>query len=182
MRVLGFAGSPRVGGNSELLLDEALRGATDAGAETVRIRLADAGIGPCDACAVCKKTGECVNDDGLAALREEMERADVCLFSTPIYFWGPSAQLKAFVDRWYSFQVKGQGFMRGKRAGLICTFNAKTPETARHTVGMFEDALRYMGVGFDHRLLVSAAGLGEVAGDADALAQAYRLGGELAKG
>jgi len=99
MNVLGIYGSPRNGGNSDLLLDKALEGARSAGAETFSVYARDLKISGCDSCGACNKTGECVILDDMQSVYPLLRDADVSLFSSPIYFYGLPAQVKALIDR-----------------------------------------------------------------------------------
>ncbi|MFL7790743.1 MAG: NAD(P)H-dependent oxidoreductase [Anaerolineae bacterium] len=140
-QVLGIVGSPRRGGNTDILVDEALAGAAEAGALTEKVVLSKLDIGPCRACDACKKTGKCAQQDDLPALLEQMEQSQVWVLGTPVYYWGPTAQFKAFVDRWY-----GAGKVvtfKGKRVILTIPLGSDAPYDARHTVGMLEDALAW---------------------------------------
>ena len=104
--LIGIGGSSRKGGNTDILLDEALRGAADTGAEVDRVHIADLAIGRCLACGGCAKTGVCVVKDDAPELLERMWAADALLVSTPIYFMGPPSQLKALIDRGQSMWVR----------------------------------------------------------------------------
>ncbi len=75
--VLGVAGSPRRGGNSETLLDEVLNGAKEAGAVTEKIVLAQSNFSPCKACDACSWTGTCIQDDDMAIIVEKMKASRV---------------------------------------------------------------------------------------------------------
>lgn len=176
MYVLGFVGSPRHGGNTDILVEEALRAASELGGTSKKIYLADLHIEPCKACDACRSDGVCATRDDMDAVRAEMEKADAYVIGTPVYFWGPSAQLKKFVDRWYAFQRKGRCFMNGKKAAVVCAFGDEDPATARNVVGMFEEAFKYLEVDFVDRLLVSAYEKGEVKNDQKALEAARALG------
>lgn len=179
-RVIGIVGSPRRNGNTEILVDEVLAGAEEAGAQTKKITLNDLNIAPCQACNACLKTGECVQQDDMAKLLEKMESSQVWVFGTPIYWWGPTAQFKAFIDRWYG--VKKTVF-RGRRVILVIPLGGGDPYYARHTVGMFEDILPYQGM--EHFATILALGVGsrgEVRGHTNVLAKARRIGREAISG
>lgn len=140
-RVLGIVGSPRHGGNTETLIDEVLAGAAEMGAQTEKVMVSKLDIGPCRACDACGKLGKCAQQDDLPALLEQMEQSDVWVLGTPVYYWGPTAQFKAFVDRWY-----GAGKIvafEGKRVILTIPLGSSDVYDARHTVGMLEDALAW---------------------------------------
>ena len=99
-RALGIVGSPRRGGNTETLVDAVLAGAAEAGAQVEKVILDELDVRPCRACNACRKTGACVQQDDMAGLLEQMQRSDVWVLGTPVYWWGPTAQFKAFLDRW----------------------------------------------------------------------------------
>lgn len=140
-RVLGIIGSPRRGGNTEILVDEMLAGATEAGAPTEKVILSKLDIGPCRACDACAKIGKCVQEDDMHALLEQMAQSDVWVLGTPVYYWGPTAQFKAFIDRWYG-AGKTVAF-EGKRVILAIPLGSGDARDARHTVGMLQDALAW---------------------------------------
>lgn len=99
MLVLGLAGSPRRGGNSESLLDEALLGAREAGATVEKVALSALRFSPCTACGACEETGVCVLEDDMQGLYELLGAADALIFASPMYFYGVSAWAKAAIDR-----------------------------------------------------------------------------------
>jgi multimeric flavodoxin WrbA len=97
--VLGLAGSPRWGGNSDILLDEALAGAREAGASTEKLVLEGLAIRPCQNCDGCLHTGVCIIDDDMQAIHHKLKEADRLVLATPVFFLGLPAQAKAMVDR-----------------------------------------------------------------------------------
>ena len=99
-RVLILSGSPRKGGNSDLLCDEFMRGAIESGNEVEKIRVAEKKIGFCSACYYCRDHGGvCVKKDDMAEILQKMIDADVIVLSSPVYFYSIDAQLKAVIDR-----------------------------------------------------------------------------------
>lgn len=106
MKVLGFSGSPRVNGNTELLLKELLRGASDAGAMTELIRVRGVRFDPCISCNRCFETGRCAVEDEFQALYDKIAEADHIVLASPIYFMGLSAWAKTLVDRCQCFWAK----------------------------------------------------------------------------
>jgi hypothetical protein len=98
-RVLGLAGSPRRGGNSELLLDRFLDGAQSVGAAVEKIVVTRLKIAGCIACDGCHKDGHCVVKDDFQALNEMLIAADVIALAAPLFFWNLPAATKALVDR-----------------------------------------------------------------------------------
>lgn len=99
-KVLILSGSPRKGGNSDLLCDEFAKGAVEAGHIVEKVRVAEKKIGNCFACYYCAKhSGECVQKDDMAELLQKMIDADVLVLASPVYFYSIDAQLKAVIDR-----------------------------------------------------------------------------------
>ncbi|MCJ7625739.1 MAG: flavodoxin family protein [Anaerolineaceae bacterium] len=179
--VLGIVGSPRRGGNTDILVDEVLRGAEGAGAKVEKVYLRDLDIRPCLACDSCRKTGKCVQKDDAPALLEQMEHSDVWVLGTPVYFWGPSAQLKALIDRIYVYgSVQYTAFI-GRHAILAIPFGDTYEGTARHTEGMLKDTLDYLKVKHVDTILAPGANdRGEIHNFPDVLAAAHRAGKKVA--
>lgn len=99
MRVLGIAGSPRRGGNTDLLLEEALKGAASKDAEVKTVVLNPLQIAPCQHCDACLETGRCRIKDDMQGVYDELEQADRIVLAAPIHFMGLSAQMKVMIDR-----------------------------------------------------------------------------------
>lgn len=178
-RILGLVGSPRKGGNTDILVDTVLEGAEEAGGKAEKIMLADLKIGPCRACYECRKTGKCIQKDDMETIFAKMRRSHIWVIGTPVYWWGPSAQTKIFVDRWFAkiFRKSDLSIFKGKRVILAIPMGENNPRTARHIVGMFKDALNYIdGVLFGWILAPGAYEKGEVAAHKRVLKRAAKLG------
>lgn len=98
-KILILSGSPRKNGNSDILCDEFMRGALEAGNEVEKIRVAEISIGYCRACYACRETGVCAIKDDMAEVLQRMIDADVIVLASPVYFYSIDAQLKAVIDR-----------------------------------------------------------------------------------
>jgi multimeric flavodoxin WrbA len=99
MKVLGIYGSPRPGGNSDVLLDHALEGAGRAGAEVKRIYVRDLAIAGCRECGGCDQTGECVQPDDMHKVYPLLTEARAVIIATPIFFYAMPGPLKCLIDR-----------------------------------------------------------------------------------
>ncbi|MBM3148631.1 MAG: flavodoxin family protein [Chloroflexi bacterium] len=117
MRILGICCSPRKGGNTEILVREALGAAREVGCETELILIAEKDIAPCDGCGSCLATAACKIKDDMQQVYDELERADGIIFGTPVYFINVSAQAKAVIDRTYAFLYSRK--LRGKVAAAV---------------------------------------------------------------
>jgi multimeric flavodoxin WrbA len=103
MDIVAFNGSPRVNGNTELLLNEALKPLQESGHAIKRFDLNRMTIKPCQDCGGCSKTGICVYKDDMREVSLAIQEADRIVLASPIFFFGLSAQAKAMIDRCQAF-------------------------------------------------------------------------------
>ena len=112
-KVLILSGSPRKGGNSDLLCSEFARGTQESGNEVEIIRVAAKKIAPCSGCYFCRAHGgQCAHQDDMAEVLQKMIDADVIVLASPVYFYSIDAQLKAVIDRTVArwLEVKNKDF------------------------------------------------------------------------
>jgi hypothetical protein len=123
MYVVGIAGSPRRGGNTETLLDKAIEGASSAGAEIRKIILNELSFVPCQECDVLKDDGSCVIEDDMRQVYRETLRADAIIVASPIFFGSVSAQTKMMIDRfqclWRAKNVLSCDIIKRRRPGIF---------------------------------------------------------------
>lgn len=105
-KVIGIFGSPRQNGNSDILLNSAIRGVETSGAGIERIIVRDLKIAPCNSCGGCWEKGVCVIADDMQKVYSLLTEADGIIVASPIYFMGVSAQLKALIDRCQAFWAR----------------------------------------------------------------------------
>ena len=99
-KVLILSGSPRKGGNSDILCDEFAKGARDKGHDVEKIRVAEKKIAPCTGCYFCKDHGgRCAFNDDMGEILQKIIDCDVLVLSSPVYFYSICAQLKTLIDR-----------------------------------------------------------------------------------
>jgi len=105
-KLLCISGSPRRGGNTDRLLNEAAAGAANKGALVKQIILADLEINPCQHCDGCIQTGgRCVIEDDMQQIHQELREFDCFILASPIFFMGVTAQAKAMIDRCQALYV-----------------------------------------------------------------------------
>lgn len=102
MKVLAISSSPRKNGNSDLLCNQFLEGAVQAGHCVEKIRLVELNIHPCTACCGCAESRVCVQQDSMAEVLDKVIEADVIVLAVPVYFYSMAAQMKIFIDRCFS--------------------------------------------------------------------------------
>jgi multimeric flavodoxin WrbA len=190
MNVLGIFGSPRRGGNTELLLEEALRGAEKEGAKVERLFLSNFTITPCQECHGCDATGKCVILDDMQKIYPRLLEADVIILASPIFFYGVTAWTKALIDRsqalWarkYLLKDPSLGETGKKRKGFFISVGAtKGPrvfEGAILTVKYFFDVLNAEYAG--ELVFRGIEAKGDILKHPDALQQALEAGRRLAQ-
>jgi multimeric flavodoxin WrbA len=187
MKVLGIMGSPRVGGNSDVLLSQALAGAKAAGADVEKIILDRKKIAGCKDCKKCNKMGVCAIKDDMAEIQTKILDAYAVIHSVPVYFWSMTAQMKAYLDRWCVFfdaewrwQKMYYPKMRGKRIGLITVCGDPNIHTADPIVHSFKSTAEMTKLTWLGAVMASATDKGEIANNEAALQQAYELGKKAA--
>jgi len=97
--VLVLSSSPRKGGNSDILCDQFMKGAEEAGHHTEKVFLKDKKINYCTGCGTCFNTGKCSQKDDMAEVLDKMISANVIVMATPVYFYTMCAQMKTLIDR-----------------------------------------------------------------------------------
>ena len=103
-KMLGIAGSPRKGGNSDVLMKLILKGARDEGIATEEIQLRDYQFQPCNGCERCRKDKRCTGlQDGMQLIYPKIRESGGMVVISPIYSYNMTALMKAFIDRLYSF-------------------------------------------------------------------------------
>ena len=104
--VLVLTGSPRKGGNSDLMAEAFIEGANKAGHEVVKFETAAKNINGCRACNTCFSKGvACSFNDDFNELAPLLELSDVIVFATPLYWYSFSSQIKAAIDKMYSLFI-----------------------------------------------------------------------------
>jgi multimeric flavodoxin WrbA len=189
MKVLGIMGSPRRQSNTELLLDKALAGAHEAGAEVEKVLVSKLKITPCLEIYACLKDGNCSIKDDMKPLYDRLLEADHVILASPIFFYGITAQAKALVDRCQALWVRRHVLHRGEedkriRRGAFISVGATRGEKlfdgAVLTVKYFFDAI---GVEYAGDLLVRGIDdKSQIEERPAALEDAFRLGRDLVSG
>jgi len=187
IKVLGISTSPRIKGNSDLLLRRALSGSESAGANTEYLRLPDYKVSPCIECNACYATGLCEVQDDYQQLLKKILDTDHIIFATPIFFMTVCAQAKMFIDRcqclWaHKYVLKKELTTAGKdRRGMVIAVGGsrsrKQFECIRLTMKSYFDSLQ---VHYAANLFVNKIdALGDIEKHPTAMNEAYRLGSQL---
>jgi multimeric flavodoxin WrbA len=185
MQVLALLGSPRKGGNSEVLMEAVARGMHEAGGRVETVRLCDLKINPCISCGGCDKTGECVVLDDMAALYPKILAAKRIVIASPIFFYNITAQAKAMVDRCQALwnrkrllREKGEWRQDPEQKGFLVSVAATRGER------VFDGAVlcakyAYDAMGFLYGgdyLVTGIDRRGDMAGDTEKMLEAVKAG------
>jgi len=98
-RILVLSASPRIGGNSDLLCDQSIRGIKDVGHNAEKIFLKDKNVNYCTGCGACFNGKKCTQEDDMSSILDKMILADVIVMASPVYFYTMNAQMKTLIDR-----------------------------------------------------------------------------------
>lgn len=140
-KILIVHGSPRKGGNSQMLADAFAKGAIEAGHEVTQIDAGQAKVNGCLACEYCfKHEGACVQQDDMQEFYPLLREVDTLVFATPMYYYSWPAQIKAFMDRMFCGVVKPFGI---KRSALLLCFEDKDITTADGVVACYRISSNY---------------------------------------
>ena len=173
MNILIFSGSPRKGGNTELLAEAFTKGAAEHHHVEI-VSVHDYKVNPCLGCNACFKTdGICAQKDDMALIYEKMSQTDMLVIASPVYFYSISAQLKAVIDRFHnpirdSFHIK--------KMALLLVGAASLPELFDAILTEYNLCLKFFNIEDAGKVLVRGV---KDKGDIniiDALNEAYRLG------
>lgn len=184
MKLTAILGSPRAGGNTDTLAQCVLDGAASVGFETEAIALRKLRIHGCNACDKCweRRNRPCTWQDDMDPLYEVIANSDVLLFATPVYWYAPTAIMKAFMDRLVPFnRPQGRPMIEGKSAILVTAYEEEGPTAVEPMIRMFELSFDWLKLNFIERIIVDGTGpRGAVNEKPEALTHAYEVGSNLA--
>lgn len=185
MKVLGIMGSPRMKGNTDLLLDEALKGAASQQAEVEKILVDKFNITACKEYYGCLKDGKCVIKDDMDDIYDKLLGADAVIIASPMFFYTVSAQLMVLISRcqalWARKYVLKNMDIPEKKGAFIAvgaTRGEKLFDGPKLTIKYFFQAIN---AAYTNELLIRGVDKkGEIKEHPTALSDAYELGKKLA--
>jgi multimeric flavodoxin WrbA len=182
-KILGVMGSPRRNGNTHILISRILEGAGAEGAVGDIIFLDDLAIQECNGCHACWEGTECSKDDDMNNIYPKIIESDGIVFGTPVYWYGPTALIKGFIDRFVYFNCpENRAKIRGKPAVLAVPFEEEDPEAAALLKAFFEKSLLYLEMNLIGTILVPGVNRkGEILEKEAKLQEGYELGRKLAR-
>jgi multimeric flavodoxin WrbA len=182
-KILAIVGSPRKGGNTDMLVQKAAEGASSRGAKVDTLQLGKLNIRECDGCHVCWQGKSCNKHDDMLDIYAKIIESDTIIFGTPVYWYGPTALMKAFIDRLVYFNCpENRAKIRGKSAAVVIPFEEENPDTAKPVVEFFEKCLNYLEMKLVGVIIVGAVrDKGDVLKKPERLIEAFELGKKLSE-
>ena len=177
MKILMIESSPHKHGSSNLLAGEFIRGAEENGHEITIYDAAHPGIRPCLGCGACGMAGKCVQKDDMETLKELIRKADMLVFVTPLYYYNVSAQLKAVIDRFYSFNGELTGLH--KKSAFICASWDSEDWTMQVVEASYRTLVRYLQFTDCGCLTATGCGTPDITRQSPFMQKAYELGRSL---
>ena len=177
MKILALIGSPRKGGNTDLLVDQIIEGSKTKGHSAEKLYLYDYTISLCVDCRNCKKGDyECCIKDEMEKISLKMAASDLIIFGTPMYWYGPTAKMKMLMDRMRPFVANGK--LKGKKA-IVVVPSAEGPKACEPMVEIFRMSFRYLKMEFVGKVLAKVFEKVKVVADKAIMKEAYDLGASL---
>lgn len=186
LNVLLIYGSHRRGHNSDILLDKILEGIGGVGVNVQRVYAASQGIKSCTACESCYRSGYCIIKDEMQEVYQLIDKADIVISSSPVYFHTVTSHMKKLIDRcqavWASkYKMNNSLISKKRRIGyIVCT--AGEPENNSFfdcTVKVFQLFYKCINTELIGSLLVSNVDEENVATRLDILSHAFEAGCRL---
>ena len=179
MKAIAIVGSPRIGGNSEILTRHALAAIEEEGIATELVQLAKHDIQPCNACMVCKTEESCPIDDDLFPLYLKMKEADAVLLATPVYFSAVSGLLKACIER-AGYIAKNNRTFAGKVGGPLVVARRGGPNFAFAELLLWFYILGFNIPGSTYWNIAFGQDKGDVKKDEEGMTTAWNFGKNVA--
>jgi multimeric flavodoxin WrbA len=187
VKVLGIAGSPRRGGNTDLLLEELLKGAASKGAEVDTVILNNLKFVTCQHCDACLKAGKCRINDDMQKIYDELEQVDRVVLASPVQFAGITAPVKAMIDRcqclWarkYVLKIPPLSEDRHRKGFFISVGGRKAADIFEPSLVVVRTWFRILNIEYAGELLFRAIDeKGAIKDHPDALKQAFLAGQRL---
>ena len=177
MKIVVLEGSPNKNGSSNMLANELIRGAQEAGHTVQVIDTARSDIHPCTGCIHCGYEGPCVQKDDMEVIRPKILDADMMVFVTPLYYYGMSAQLKTLIDRFCAFNSSIQG--RHMKSALIAAAWNSDNWTFEALESHYQTLVRYLNLTDMGMILGKGCGSPAMTKHSPYTQRAYELGNRL---
>ncbi len=182
MRILGLCGSPMINGNTEILLDHALEGAKNKGAEVEKVILNTLNFVPCQECEEVRDDGICLINDDMQMVYRKIDEANAIILASPIFFGTLTAQTKMMIDRFQCLWLAKYRFSTRKsddnRLGaFICVEATSRKDFFENARAIVKNLFVTIDTIYKEELLsTKIEGKGMILRDKESLEKAFEIG------
>jgi len=186
MFILGINSSPRIGGNTDILIDKSLGGARLKGAETEKIILNKLKFSPCQECENTRDDGVCIIEDDMQFVYKKIKKADAIILASPIFFGSLSAQMKMMIDRfqciWKAKYIYKKDLYKTMRTGaFICVAASKRIDFFNNAKSIVRNFFKVISVDYKEELFCPGIDKkGEILKHPEFLEESFELGRRIA--
>lgn len=180
--ILIINGATRKNGNTDIIINKIIEGSINEKVKINLINLRNKKIRDCIGCYICYEKNKCSIDDDMKEILDSINRSDMIIFASPIYWWGVTGIMKIFIDRLYFYySLRNKNLISGKKAIVIAPMNMKQDNYKTKIFTEFYNIL------FDNLELVkiniflfeNISEKGEILNNPDYIEQAYNIGKDL---
>lgn len=177
-------GATRINGNTDILVERIIVGAKDIGLNPVLIELRKKRISNCIGCYQCLKESKCSFQDDMTEIRNQINKAELIILASPLYWCGVTGLMKTFIDRlFFYYHPQNKPLIAGKKAIIVTPMNQSDVDfESQVLVEFYKRLLNCLGIKIMEMFFFSnIMGKGAVSGKPDYLDQAYKIGTNLVK-
>jgi multimeric flavodoxin WrbA len=180
-KILGIVGSPRKNGNTHILVSTILQSAGETGAKTNLVLLGEQKIKECTGCHACWKGRSCPRHDDMNDLYQKIMDCRALVLGTPVYWFGPTALMKAFIDRFVFFNCpENREKIIGKPVYLAIPLEEDNPDTYNPVVDFFRKTLDYLQMNLEGTIIAPGVGWkGEIREKPEKIKEAEEMGRKM---
>jgi len=180
--ILIINGATRKNGNTDIIINKIIEGSINEKAKINLIELRNKKINDCIGCYTCYEKNKCSINDDMKEILVSINRSDMIIFASPIYWWGVTGIMKIFIDRLYFYySSRNKNLISGKKALVIAPMNMKQDN---YKTKIF---IEFFNILFDNLELVkinivffdNISEKGEILNNPDHIEQAYTIGKDL---
>jgi multimeric flavodoxin WrbA len=180
MKALGIVGSPRKGGNCEILTAHALKAIAEEGLETELIGLAGLDIRPCTACGACSGNETCSIDDDLLPVYRKMKEADAIIIAAPVYMGSLAGLAKCFMERAGYIDRNNKRVFEGKVGGPIVVARRAGQNFTLAQMMFWFQLCGFLTPGSNYWNMAIGRAKGDVVNDEEGMRTAWNFGKNVA--
>lgn len=177
-------GTTRTNGNTDILVEKIIEGSQNTGINVKHIELRKKNISNCIGCYQCLRESTCSFRDDMTEIREEINKADLMVLASPLYWCGVTGLMKTFIDRlFFYYHPQNRGLISGKKAIIVTPMNQKDiANESEPLVEFYKRLWNCLGVEIvDMFFFSEVMTKGAVSEKPEYLEKAYSIGKQLSK-